>query len=279
MLGTFAACDSTSAMVLTMRTLRALLRRAAPAAALYVAACGDGGTNPDARPATLDGVLGVVTSLDVVARTATAGIASGFIAPSSPGIGGISPSHCPYDAASGRFVCATVSASGVTVTRSFTLYDAAGAPQSAFGDQTAKVRVDQTATGTITSTVPPAGTTAIADTGYKVVSNFRAGRPTVDGEDRVHMTQTHAGPDGRPLTATITVRQTIAGLVAPAAGARFPSAGTITQDMTMAGAYGTTTAHAVITFDGSSVMHMTVTVGGMTTTCNVDLAATSPSCR
>ena len=42
------------------------------------------------------------------------------------------PSSCTYVAATSRFVCPTVTVTGLTITQSYTLLDASGTPQSAF---------------------------------------------------------------------------------------------------------------------------------------------------
>jgi hypothetical protein len=91
------------------------------------------------------------------------------------------------------------------------------------------------------------------------------------------------GTTSPPVTVTLT--ETTASLALPASSAAggmvWPKAGTITMDLSSAvGSAAASTVRTQIVFDGTGTASVTITVGGVTQHCTVNLAAPSsvPSC-
>lgn len=179
------------------------------------------------------------------------------------------PSSCSYDGASKSFVCPNVSISGVTASRSFTLFDASGAPQTAFDrTTTAAVQMKAAFAGTVTS----AGTTLVVDQQQTMtLSGLLTGVHTLNGTSLLHMTgSSGTGAGAIPINATISM--TITNLVLPrsSSGSQWPQSGTMAATITDAELGSPLTVS--IAFNGTSTATMTVTMDGFTTTSTIDLA-------
>lgn len=251
-----------------MTTIRKLRAAALVTTAAFLAACGsDSSVAPDHPPADLGAVLSEMT---------LPSITSSFVpgAPALPSTTALTPSSCSYSATSQSFTCPTVSVSGITIARSFTLLNASGTPQSQFDPATtASVRTTSTTTGTVSS----AGATITVDSQDELtLSGLLTGVHVLNGTSVTHM----AGTDpGSATPFTMTMSATIANLVLPAtATEQWPKSGQIRMDITdsMLGAAGT--EHIAMTFNGTSKVLVTVTSGSFSFTCTVDLASQAPSC-
>jgi hypothetical protein len=130
-----------------MRSIRRLRVAALVALAAFANACSDSSTAPAAvQPAPLSQVLAELqpSSLTPLNSQISVAPAAGLSAPE--------PSSCSYDATTKSFVCPNVTVTGVTVSRSFTLLDKDGTPQSQYDKTTtAAVRMKSSFAGTITS--------------------------------------------------------------------------------------------------------------------------------
>jgi hypothetical protein len=179
------------------------------------------------------------------------------------------PSSCSYDGASKSFVCPNVSISGVTASRSFTLFDAGGAPQSAFDPtSTAAVQMKAAFAGTVTSSVM----TVVVDQRQNfTLSGLLAGAHTLNGTSLLSLTGNY-GTGATAMPLDMTVSTTITNLVLPRAssGNQWPQSGSISATITDA-EFGTPMT-VTIAFNGTSTASMTVTVDGFTTTSTLDLA-------
>ena len=190
------------------------------------------------------------------------------------------PSSCSYDATAKSFTCPNVTISGVTVSRSFTLFDANGNPQSAFDpSSTASVRMQTSFAGTIAS----GGSSVTIDQQQDfTLSGLLSGVHTLNGSSLGHVNGSISnGTISTPIASTITT--TVSNLVLPrsSTGAdRFPASGTLSAvSATTVGALPTVTTSVLVTFDGSSKAAVTITTGGHTTQCTVDLtSATATLC-
>jgi hypothetical protein len=245
------------------------LRLSALAAIVALAgACSDSSTGPSLQPADLGQVLAELQPSSLAALNAQ--ISAAPIA----GLSAPVPSSCSYDAASKSFLCPNVAITGIEVTRSFTLLDASGNPQSQFDQATtAAVRLKTTFAGNVAS----GGTTIAIDQQQDVtLSGLLTGVHTLDGTSLGHVNGSVAnGTTTTPFTSTIAT--TISSLVVPRAttGAdRFPASGTIAVNTsTTLGALPAFSQSATITFNGTSKAAVLITANGHTTTCTVDLAA------
>lgn len=251
-----------------MKTISELRTIALAFVAASVVACGsDSSVAPDHPPADLATVLSEMT-LPAVTGSLVPG------APALPSTSALTPSNCSYSAASQSFTCPTVTASGITLTRSFTLLTASNTPQSQFDPATtAAVRTNSTMAGKITS----AGSAIAVDGKDEMtLSGLLTGVHTLNGTSVMHMSGTEPGST-TPFTMTMST--TIANLVLPATTAeKWPKSGQIIMDITdsMLGAAGT--ERITMTFNGTSKVLMTMTSDGFSFNCTVDMASQAPSC-
>lgn len=243
------------------------------ATATLASACSDSSTGPsDVQPTTLSQALAELqlTALaPVSAQLSTVPIAA---------LGAPDPASCSYDATTKSFICPNVSVTGITVTRSFTVLDASGIPQSQFDrSTTAAVRMKTTFAGTITT---GNSTVAVDQQQDITLSGLLTGIHTLNGNSLGHVVgSVAAGASTVPVNTTIGT--TITNLVLPAAGSganRWPRSGTVVA--TIANAFGVGSLPAMtstvsITFNGTSKAAVVVTTAGLTTRCTLDLSGQS----
>ena len=231
-------------------------------------ACSDSSTGPsDVRPADLSQVLAELQPSSLAALNAqiSAAPVAGLTAPV--------PSSCTYDSTTKSFTCPSVSITGVTITRSFTLLDASGNPQAQFdAASTAAVRMKTTFAGTITS----GNSTLVVDQQQDVtLSGLLTGAHTLNGTSLGHVTGT-IGSGTTTTAVASTISTTISDLVLPTSStgaSRWPQSGSITATATTTvGALPTATVNTSITFNGTNKAAVTITAAGQTTHCTVDLS-------
>lgn len=252
-----------------MLTLRHAL--AALTAAALLAACGDS-TAPQRVPLTVDEVFNDIEEVQSV-TAATTGFAG------APMASQVMPpaANCQYNASSQTFVCPTTTATGLSFSRSFQLFDAAGAPQSAFSPTTtAAIRAISDASGTVSN---QNGSVAFTSHDDYTVSGLLLDNLTVDGTGTSHSVITNA----QNQTVTVDATTTIDGLVFPRlrVGPHYPRAGTIDTDITFTSSGGQSTDVSIgIAFNGSPMATMTMSTGVGTVTCLIDLTRQNkvPNC-
>ena len=254
-------------MFLRVRHLSAIALAAA------VACGGDSATAPTSYPpATLDQAL---AELSIPALSA--GDASFVDLGAGPSL---DPTRCAYSATVQSFVCTPVSESGITINQSFTLLSGSGAKQSAFDAATTNaVKANTTISGTFVEQG-----TSLNLTGQQEItlSGLVTGPHVLNGTSTI----TAAGTvvDGTTTyPVNITVATSIANLVLPAhessTSQLWPSSGTVTVDVNGSiGPVSVSQARTVITFSGTSTVNVTMSGGGVTKSCKVDLTKTAPEC-
>jgi hypothetical protein len=173
------------------------------------------------------------------------------------------PDGCPWDDASGSFVCGPdVGPDGLTRTRSYQFLDASGSSQSAYDSlTTASIRFGSTVTGTTSRF----DRTSVIDNERELVVSGLEGSETT-------RTWNGAGSSSRrdsSAAGVVSIQSTtvVSNVVIPAPWARasWPRSGTIaTQRVSSDG----TDRTSVITFNGTR--YATLTVDGVSTT--IDLA-------
>ncbi len=215
------------------------------------------------------------SELSVPGVSTASSLAGGVTLPSTNGI----PSGCAYAAASQSFVCPAVTTNGVTVTSSYSLFDAAGQPLSQFNATTvASLRVRSTVAGTITSN----GTALTIDAQQdQTLSGLQSATHTLNGTSTMNVSGTGISPT-LPGPFSMHSTTTINNLVLPAHGAAnsYPLSGTVTVDQATAISGGlSVTSKVVMTFNGTSKVSVAMTVDGHAIPgCTIDLASGTPSC-
>jgi hypothetical protein len=192
---------------------------------------------------------------------------------------------CVFDPATGQFVCPEHTRDGITFTLRFTLYDASGKVQSARDRNTASVRTETTAAGTITrengntATVSRRGTMMTTGLGPDAKTH------TLNGSEQGTIATTITGKDGATITTNTSIEDTTTNLVVPVRpgdrSAAYPLSGTRVHTAVTKGPgdRGALTVRRQETFDGTNIVKVELTVNGVTQSCTFDLATKTSTCK
>lgn len=250
--------------------------------AALAASCSDSSTGPS-NPGTPDvaELLGEM-SLSSVAGPAASGVpVAGAFVSSGPPIG---PSACAFSSTTGAFTCPTVTLNGLTFTRTYWLLDGAGQPQSKPDASTASIRTLTTVKGTLTVALPELSPTRSLDvdrTEDMTLSGIRTTHRTLNGTATSKTSGTVTN-NGETLTSRTESTERVVNLVLPdrRSGQRWPTGKIIVDATSMATRNGqqsfTSTTHTEITYNGTSLVTITVTSGFGTHTCTIDLTKPGP---
>lgn len=249
-------------------------------AVAFLAGCESEPTTPTA---SVDAVLSQMASSSVAGYAAAAASAGGMSVPDVTAAG--PASSCAYNAGTSFFVCPTVTSNGMTISRSFQLLDATGAPLSSPNPLTlAAVRTVVDINGTMTSTAAMTSpmTTEITRHEDATMSGLLSGSRVVNAHStqRIAMTGTSMSAVSNDTSVTTNLR------LPTSREQKYPLGGTIVTDRTTSlssVASSTQHSHEEISFDGTSIMTVKMTFGTSTTvtrTCKIDLAMprTPPVC-
>jgi hypothetical protein len=182
------------------------------------------------------------------------------------------PSSCAYAAESQSFVCPPTTRGGLTITRSFTLLDASGAPQSQFDPSTtAAVRTNTRVVGRLTTGLV---TTTIDDVRELTLSGLRSGTHVLNGSSTTIVVDSSSTGGLPALKSTVTTTITDLVLPSPTAENAWPTSGTVAVDalVELGSRRVLPATHTVITFNGTSEAAVAITTGGSTSQCIVNLA-------
>lgn len=247
------------------------------AVAAALVACSDNPTGP-ASPNVPD-VSALLAEMSSTTLSGAASIASPMIG-ATLNTSSVDPGKCQYSATSGFFVCPSGTAKGFTFTMSFRLIDDAGNSQSKPDTHTSAIETKTRVDGTVSSTTPasPGGISMRSDytlhgSSDETLSGIRTNTHTLNGASLTSISGTiQLGTDVLPIDQTIN--QTTTNLVLPnaRAGQRWPQSGTITIETTLGTSPSSGMAKTQITFNGTSVVTITMTSSLGTTTCHVDLS-------
>ena len=172
-------------------------------------------------------------------------------------------SPCPYDAATGRFVCPVRSGHGRTVTRSYGFRDAAGVPQAAYDAMTTASANFRT---TMTGEVQRDGWSATIAHERDITTSGLLGaetQHTINGTGASSQTRSRH-VDGGVRTYSMSSVATFADVVVPVPRTRgaWPVSGTITRQVTATREgdeqSGTFTRTSVTTFNGTRFAALTI---------------------
>jgi hypothetical protein len=246
------------------------------AAAALLAGCGaDSSVSPSNAPTSLDEVF---TEMNLPAISGATGAVGGFDV-STVSTGAITPSSCSYALASQAFVCAPVTANGVTFTQSYQLLNGSGGPLSIFDPTSlAAVRMQTTIAGT-----DSAGGDVVVIDGRQdqTLSGLQTSRHLLNGTTALNMSGTLAVPSSTPQAFSVTLTTTTTNLGIPAhpSAKTYPASGTIAIDeiSTFPGE-SADSSRIVLTFDGTSKVKVTLDGSPLPGCSTIDLSSATPSC-
>jgi hypothetical protein len=237
-------------------------------AAAVVACGGDSSTRPTSYPpATLNHALAEL-SIPALAAGGTSFLGVDAAAPA------LDATKCPYSATVQSFVCTPIS-------ESVTLLTGAGGKQSAFDAATTDaVRANTTVDGTL---VEQGTTLDVSGQQELTLSGLVSGPHVLDGTSSITAAGTVAD-ESSTYPVNISVNTSIANLVLPVnetgSSQVWPSSGTITVDVSGSiGPVSVSQARTKIEFSGTSTVTVTVSGGGLSKTCQVDLTKAAPVCE
>src|ERR1041385_9179618 len=269
--------------------MKTLIRFGALTCAVIIGACGKDTTGPSIDqldPALASDVAeiaadGMAEDVDVMREPVffplmpffgAAAATASFDGPATgPGFGEFRPTNCPFDAATNRLVCPTISHFGITINRSYAFWDAANAVQQAYdATSPAKANIQTSFTGTRSGD----DWSGSVDRGKDLTATGLAGAETQrtwngTGHDKVN--RSRVTESGETRTYDIDCSVTVSDVVVPVPPA-FPLSGSITRTCTITIVGGPRDGTpiqrtVVVTFNGNSTA--TLTIGDKTFT--VDL--------
>lgn len=243
--------------------------------AAFAAACSSD-TAPSASQLDVSAALGAMTVPGVSSALSTVNSTAASADVSAPAI---VPSSCAYYAATQSFACPAVVVNGITIQRSYTLFDAQGQPQSA---------PDKSTTNGIAVLARISGTATMGGSSVTVNGSHRmmltgllADSRVLNGLDTTNVTGTMSmGGTSTPFTMNMTTETR--GVALPPAGSTtsYPLAGMVSMAMSMTtGTSASTLTTMVLEFTGGSTATLTVKSASGLQTCTVDLTGKSaPVC-
>ncbi|MEP6992523.1 MAG: hypothetical protein ABJA80_16435 [bacterium] len=245
-------------------------RLAAIATVALLAACSSDGVSPTNQPVTLNQAF---SELAVPGISAAMSAAGGVSLASASTV----PTGCTYSSTTQGFSCPSFTTNGITVTSSYSLLNAAGTSLPQFDAATvAALHIMSTESGTVNSNGDSFTVDGRQD---ETLSGLQTATHTLNGTSTLNIsgTRTSASPTGPFSMQSVT---TITNLVPPAnAASKYPRSGTVAVGLTST--FGNTspiTSHATVTFNGTSKVLVTVSVGGFSSGCTIDLASSAPTC-
>ena len=195
------------------------------------------------------------------------------------------PSSCAYSATVQGFSCPARTANGLTITGTFYLYDGAGTSLAAVDPtQAASLRAVTHVQGTTSMGNEFPGTMTLDQHSDMTMSGLLGATRTLNGTSTGHMDSKMMMGTADTLHSIMDMTTVTRDLVLPAPGATqpYPKSGSITANMTESGILGDTTTFEsamVMTFDGTSIVTITMTDDLGTSVCKFDMKGTGmPVC-
>ena len=246
---------------------------------LAATACSDSSTGP--TTSNIPDVAALLAEMSPATVSTVVSLASPLAGAALEAAGTPDPATCPYSSSTGFFTCPSTTSSGLTFTEMFRLIDAAGNTQAKADGGTSAIESKTTVKGTLTST-PSSG---LVNNSYTVdgssdqtLSGIRTDKHTLNGTSTMHVSgKVQIGSALVPDEETVT--QTATNLVLPntKAGQKWPQSGTLALDLSENpnDPLVAEVLHMQMTFDGTSVVNVTITDFLGTRSCKVDLASSS----
>jgi hypothetical protein len=257
-------------------------RFAVAALVVALAACSDAPSGP--TPSSIPDVAALLAEMSAPSIAVARGLAGGDVSFDVIRMPGTDHAVCTYSASSGYFECPNIVTSGLTITRKYRLLDAAGNAQSQPDGNTSAIETKGTVDGTLSSTfdgaTPSTSRSEVHGASADTLSGVGTDTHTLHGVSTMTVKgSVQAGSTVFPIDDS--QKLTIANVVLPNAkkGQKWPQSGSIIADESSNASdpLFANSSHVVITFDGTSVVTMTMTSGFTTLTCRFDLAAPTVS--
>jgi hypothetical protein len=244
-----------------------------------VALAGCGSDSPSAPTSASLDVSAVISQMSIGTLSGIPGASTALGVPSAAITPSVASAGCAYSQTSQNFVCPSTASSGVTFNASFWLYDASGHSQTQPDKSTtASVRAVIDAAGTVNGSVgQTSGSITVASHSDLTMSGLLGNTRTLNGTSTGHDSLT--ATSSTTTTVVVDVTTLANNVVLPATegdGSSWPQSGTLTIDANTrtkaASVSVTASAHAVVTFNGTSIVTVSGTLAGIPTTCRIDLA-------
>jgi len=191
---------------------------------------------------------------------------------------------CAFNSGTGQITCAPVTHDGLTIVRSGSYRNTAGAFQPAVDSTTNTITLHVAVDGTVTRR--DSITSTVHHVSDRTVTGLAAGstQRTVNGA--AAGTENSSGTNSTgSFTAVRTVGDTTKAVVIPVSttGPSYPTSGTVIRAMSVTVTYSgqspqTSTRREMITSDGTSTAKLTITQDGVTKNCTVPLPHGRPTC-
>lgn len=268
-----------------MRRNIALTLASAIAIGLGAAACGDSPTAPLVPEADESLEAGALETVGIAEDQANASsvlpvLASSGISISAAGDHG----SCTFSSSTGRITCPDFTRGGLTISRSYALFDAADKPQAKRDSNTVKINTQVWARGTVEKDSAKVTIDRKSDLTATGVQRSSPNR-TLNGTEQGTSTMEHRTSRGK-VNSSVVFGDTTINLVVPQHDSprKWPLSGTIIRShsgtRTMEG-HAESKAfsnRAVFVFDGSSTVKITVTSNGQTKSCVLNLETRERRC-
>ncbi|MGK2934203.1 MAG: hypothetical protein ACSLFE_03035 [Gemmatimonadaceae bacterium] len=191
---------------------------------------------------------------------------------------------CTYSSSTGRITCPDVTRNGVTISRSYALFDAANNPQERRDSSTAKINAQVWARGTVeqdAARITIDRKSDLTTTGVQPSSPARTLNGTEQGTSAIERPTTRG-----TARSTVVFGDTTLNLVVPHPGSdrRWPLSGTVIRSHSgtrvVDGQSGSTSIsyRAVFVYDGSNAVKVTITANGVTRLCVRNLETRQQRC-
>ncbi len=191
---------------------------------------------------------------------------------------------CTFSASTGRITCPDFTRNGLTISRSYALYDAADKLQEKRDSNTVKINTQVWARGTVekdSAKVTIDRKSDLTATGIQRGSTRR----TLNGTEQGSSTMEHKTSKGK-MVSKVVFSDTTVGLVLPQNDStqKWPLAGTVIRSHSgTRGIEGSSESRsfsyrAVFVYDGSSTVKITITANGQTKSCVRNLETREHKC-
>ncbi|MCR4339677.1 MAG: hypothetical protein NUW01_07305 [Gemmatimonadaceae bacterium] len=191
---------------------------------------------------------------------------------------------CTYDSSTGRFICPDVVRSGVTISRSYALFNAADQPQDKRDSNTVKMNTQVWARGTVEK---DDGKVTIDRRSDLTATGLQPSSPTrtLNGTEEGTSAMEHGTSRGTVLSNVVFGDTTI-NLVVPKPGQsrKWPLSGTVirshrgTRTLEGHSEVRSFSYRAVFVYDGSAVVKITITSNGQTKSCTLNMETRERHC-
>lgn len=269
-----------------MRRNIALTLASALMIGLGAAACSDGATAPLVEDVDANLELSVLETIGIAEDQANGSSVVPLSAQSTVSRSSASDhGSCTYDSSTGWFVCPDVVRSGVTISRSYALFDADDQPLDKRDTNVVKMSSLVWARGTVekvNAKITIDRRSDLTATGLQPSSPTR----TLNGTEQGTSTMVHRTDRGT-VTSNVVFSDSTISLVLPKPdqASKWPLSGTVIRShfstRTLEG--HSQVSHfryrAVFEYDGSAVVKITVTLNGQTKLCTFNMETRERLCR